>query len=100
MKRSQLEIESVQFGVGDLKADRIDASIQFGADLQSGLCRRVRNQIDDDVVTHQRSTTPILGDVAEHPMLDLVPFAGARWKVAHMDWHSQAHRQLLQRHFP
>ena len=100
MKIGQLEIESGQFGVGNLEAGRIDASIEFGADFQPGLGCGVRDQIDDDLVTHQRSPPPILGDVAEHPMLDLVPFAGSRWEVAHMDGHPQALRQRLQCHLP
>ena len=100
MKLGQLEIDSAQFGIGDLEADRIDAAIQLGADFQSGWCGGVRNQIDDDVVTHQRSPPPILGDVAEHALLDLVPLAGPRWEVAHLDGHPQAHSQLLQCHRP
>ena len=100
MKCGQFEVEFCEFSIGDFDASRIDASIQFSAYLQSGLRCRVRDQVDDYVVTDQRSPTPILGDVAEYAMLDLVPFAGARREVAHMDRHSQAHRQLLQRHFP
>ena len=95
MKLGQLEIESAEFGVGNLQADRIDASIQFGADLQSCLCRRVRDQIDDDVVTHQWSATPILSDVAEHAMLDLVPLAGSRREMAYPNRNAQVHSQVL-----
>src|SRR5437016_5042476 len=38
--------------------------------------------------------------MAEHAMLDLVPLAGSRWEMAHVDGSPQAARQLLQRHFP
>ena len=37
--------------------------------------------------------SPILGEVAEHAIRDLVPFAGPRWEVATMDGHPQTHRQ-------
>lgn len=53
MRHGQLEIESGQFGVGDLQADRVDAVIQFGADFQSSSRCRVRNQIDDHPVADQ-----------------------------------------------
>ena len=100
MKLGQLEIESGQFGVGDFEANRVDAAIEFGADFQSGLRCCIRNQIDDHLVTDQGSSPPILGNVGEHAMLDFVPLAGARWEVAHMDRHPQAHNQLLQCHLP
>jgi hypothetical protein len=34
--------------------------------------------MDDDFVTHQRPTAPVLGNVAEHAMFDLVLFASSR----------------------
>ena len=70
------------------------------ANLEPGLCRCVGNQIDDDVMTDQSPVAPVLSDVAEHAVLDLVPLAGAWWKVAHMDWRLQAHCQLLKGDLP
>jgi len=100
MKLGQLEIESGQFGVGDLEPDRVEAPIQFGADFQSGLRGGMRNQIDDHLVTDQGAPPPILGHVGEPAMIEFVPLAGPRWKVAHMDGHPQAYSQLLQGHLP
>src|SRR5665647_890246 len=100
MKLGQLEIESGQFGVGDFEADWIDAAIKFSADFQSGLRCCVCNQINDHLVTDQGSSPPILGNVGEHAMLNFVPLAGARWEVANMNGHPQAHSQFLQCHLP
>ena len=57
---------------------------------RNGIEPRAGDQIDDDFVTHQGSPAPVLGDVAEHPVLDLVPLARSRREVAHMDGQSQA----------
>ena len=100
MEFIQFEIESTQVGIGDIQAYRIDSSIQFGADPQSGMSRRIRNQIDDDFVARQGLASPVLGNVAEHAVLDLVPLAGPRREVAHMDGQLQAQGQLLQRDLP
>src|SRR5208283_4786364 len=44
--------------------------------------------------------TPVFGNEAEQPMLDLVPLAGARRKVTNLQGHSQFVRQTLQRLLP
>jgi hypothetical protein len=51
-------------------------------------------------VTHQRCASPVLSDMAEHAVLDLVPLAGAGRKVTDLDRHLQPLRQVLQRHLP
>ncbi len=47
MKVVGLEIEQGEFCVGDLDAGRVLASIKFGSNLQTHLCRRVGNQVDE-----------------------------------------------------
>ena len=39
------------------------------------------DQIDHDLPTDQRPASPVGGDVAEHAMFNLVPFAGAGREV-------------------
>ena len=51
-------------------------------------------------MTDQWPASPVLGDVAENPVLDLIPFTRAGWKVAHVNRLSQLIRQFLQRTFP
>jgi hypothetical protein len=50
-------------------------------DHETGIRGGIANQFDDDFVVDQRQAAPILRNVAEHPMFDLVPFAGARRKM-------------------
>jgi hypothetical protein len=39
--------------------------------------------VDYGLTRQKRPTALVVGDVAEHPVLDLVPLAGARKEVAH-----------------
>jgi hypothetical protein len=48
-----------------------------------------RDQLDDHLVGDQRPTPPVARDVAEQPVLDLVPLGGA--------WREMAHRHLKAR---
>src|SRR3990172_7676844 len=51
-------------------------------------------------MAHQRPTAPVLSDMAKHAMLDLVPLAGPRRKVADLQGQAQCIRQVLQGNFP
>jgi hypothetical protein len=35
-------------------------------------------------MTDERASSPVLGNVAEHSMFNLVPYTGARWKMTNM----------------
>ena len=51
-------------------------------------------------MAYQRLAPPVLGDMTEHPVLNLVPFAGAGREVGHRDTQPERIRQLLQLEFP
>src|ERR1035437_5713937 len=68
--------------VTDLCSGRVAPWVQFGADFQTRFGGCVGDQLDDDFMTDQGPPPPVLGDVAEHAMLDLVPLAGSRRKMA------------------
>src|SRR5208282_5974903 len=70
------------------------------ADDQSFLRLGITDQIHNGLVAPERSTTPILRDVAEHPVLDLVPLAGAWWEVTDMKLQSGLISQSLQFDLP
>ena len=53
------------------------------------------NEVDDDFMTDQRLASPVLADEGEQTVLDLVPFAGARWEVADRNLESCFVGQLL-----
>ena len=85
MKVGRFQVDGRQFIVRDFEAGWIKTLVEFGLDLKTLLGRRRRNQVEDDLMTDQGPATPILGDVAKHAMLNLVPLAGAGWKVADLE---------------
>jgi hypothetical protein len=74
----------------------IQLSMNFEACFSSGR----RDQIDDCLETSERLSTPVLGDVGEQPMFDLVPLAGSRREVAYRNAQPGFIGQLLQFDFP
>jgi hypothetical protein len=58
------------------------------------------DEIDDDLVADQWLATPVLTDVGEQAMFNLVPFAGARREVTDRDLESCFVGELLQFPFP
>ena len=58
------------------------------------------DQIDHHFAAHQGAAPPVLGDVAKHPVLNLIPLAGSRWKVTDRDPQPNSIGQLLQLDLP
>jgi len=81
-------------------ASTASTDIQLRFDPQPRLRRRITDQVHDDGSRAERLTSPVLGDVAEHPVLDLVPLARAGREMADRDPQPQVVGQTLQRHFP
>src|SRR5208337_1986538 len=70
-------VEGRHFLVGDFDAFWIGVGIEFAADRQAGLGWGVRDQFARDDNVCERRSTPVLGDVAEHTVVDLVPLRSA-----------------------
>src|SRR5271166_1199624 len=83
-----LEIEHRHLLIGYLDPLWIGVGVEFAADRQSGLGRGVGDELDHGETAGERVGTPVLGNVAEHAMLDLVPLRGAGGIMA--DLESQA----------
>ena len=66
-------------------AGGVGAGVEVGADGQPGGGAGGADQVDDDLVAGQGPAAPVQGDLGEQPVLDLVPFAGARRQVADGD---------------
>ena len=81
--------------LGHLDARRIFPGVEFGSDLKPGGCPDVPDAVDDGLVRRQRGAPPVRRDVTEEPVLDLVPLAGARRKMTHLDGQSGLVGQLL-----
>ena len=79
MEFSLYQVDCFQFLITYSNAFGIDVGIQFGTDGQTALSGRVSDEIDDDLMADQWLSTPVHADVAEHTMLNLIPFARA-WR--------------------
>lgn len=58
------------------------------------------NERDDDFMVHEGFAPPILRDVAKQAVLDFVPLAGGRGKMAHADLESDFAAQFRKAPFP
>ena len=85
MELVALDVEACHLLVSHLDPFRIAPRVQHAVHHQPA-CRCGRgNQIYDGRMADERAASPILGDVAEQAMLDLVPLRGAGWIVADRD---------------
>ena len=82
MKRGLDQIDHFQLIVADTNAFWVEVRIQFGADGQAIFGGGAADEIDDNFMADQRLPPPVHADVAEHAVLDLVPFARTRREVA------------------
>ena len=77
MERVAGDVEGGHFGVADLEAFGVGVFVEFAANGETGFCRRRRDQFDDRRSAGQRTPAPVLRDVTEQAMLDLVPLCAA-----------------------
>ena len=85
MERVTLDIEGRHFGVGDFDALFVGAGIELTADRETRLGRGRRDQLDDGRPAREGPTAPVLRDVTEQSVFDLVPLGCARRIVANDD---------------
>jgi hypothetical protein len=78
-----LEGDVLEFLIGHFDACRVTPGVQCRLNLQSFFCRRIGNQVDDDLMTGQRLTPPVHANMTTHAVFDLVPLAGPRRKMAY-----------------
>ena len=92
--------EVPQLRVGDQQASLVASLIELGFDAQAGCRSGVADQFDEGLEGAERTPAPLLRDVAEESVLDLVPFARARGEMRHVDAEAQVVGQPLQRRLP
>ena len=92
--------ECVQLCVGNLGAGGVLARVELRVNPQARRRPRIADPVDDRLERLQRGAAPVLGDMAEEPMLDLVPLARPRRQVTDMDAEPRLIGELLQLHFP
>ena len=85
MERITADVEVFHLGIGNLDAFLVDRSVEDSLDFESGLGGRRRDQIDDRGMVREWPAAPVLRDMTEEAMLDLVPFRGARRVMPDLD---------------
>src|SRR5215207_9936448 len=100
MKAMGMQCESLHLGRGDGDARRVATLVQFRSDAQPGGRTRATDQGDHRLEGAEGPPAPVLRDVTEQPVLDLVPFAGARRKVRHMNAQAEIGGEALQTVLP
>src|SRR5215475_10551879 len=100
MEGGGLDTQSAQFDTGHAAARGILPLVEAGVDAQARLRGRSADQLDDDLAADQRAPAPVLGDVTEHAMLDLIPLARPRWEVADGDAQPRLRGQLVELGLP
>src|SRR5208337_4385754 len=93
-------VEGRHFRVRDLDALWIGVAIEFAADFETGFRRGVGDQFDDDEEAEEWRRAPVLRDVAEHAMLDLVPLRSPWRIVANLNDQTGFVRELLEGQLP
>ena len=68
------DVEAFHRGIADFDALLIAARVERAFDLEPGVGGGCADQLDHGKTIRERSAAPVLRDVAEQPVLDLVPF--------------------------
>ena len=71
------DVEAFHCGFANLDALLVAACVERTRNFQTGLGRRRANQLDHGKAIRERPAAPVLRDVAEQPVLDLVPLCAA-----------------------
>jgi len=81
MKRVAFQVHSLHLFVGNFPPSWIFPAIQATRHFQPFGRGRVGNQAHDGLVIPERFPSPVRRDERKESMLNLVPLAGARWKM-------------------
>ena len=100
MEVGRFEFELCHFDIGDFDAGLIAVGVERCLDGKASVGGRICNQVDDNIMTNQRLAPPVLRDMAEEAMLDLVPFASPRRKMSDVQFQADVVGQILQCNFP
>ena len=84
------------FFICDFNTLLVGFMVQYRLNRQPFGCSGIGNQVDYRVQADERPTSPVLGNVAEHTVLDFVPLARSRGQVADGNGQSRSICQSLQ----
>ena len=81
-------------------ASGIFTVIKFRLNLEPLPSGSFADQTDDDLVADERTTAPVLGNMAESATVNLIPLADAWWEMTHVNRHLQLIYEILQSDLP
>src|SRR5450759_98594 len=99
MKRSPFDMKFFKFFFGHMNAFCVDIPVYLRFNLQSLPCGCCGNKVNDHFMANWLPS-PIHADIAKHPMLNFIPFAGSGRKMAYRNIKSSLVGKLLQRYLP
>ena len=85
-----------EFFIGDFDTCLVLVFVERCANAKTRFGGDAADQVDHDLAGQQRPASPVVGAVAEHSMLDLVPLAGAGRKVTDLHGQPQFIGKVLQ----
>ena len=96
-----MELVGFEEGAGHLRIGHLDPIgkppfVEFRSDPESGGRRSGPDQTDDDREAHEGFPSPVHGDVGEQAVLDPIPLARPRRKVARRERQSRPNGELLE----
>src|SRR5262252_1610274 len=94
------DVEAFHLGFADLDALLVAACVAYALGFQTGLCGGRADQLDHGEAIGERPAAPVLCDVAEQPVLDLVLLRCAWRIVVDVDHEAGLVGQLLQFELP
>src|SRR5665213_2374579 len=100
VKRIWLELDIVEILVGDFLAFGVRGRVEFSAYYQTLCGSGVSYQVDDNSKAFKGLAAPVPRDMAEHAMLDFIPFTGAGRQMTHLHGEAGFVGEPLQRDFP
>ena len=100
MKLVSLQRQAFHVGFGDLDTGWIVVLVQLRLDAKPLAGSGPSDEVDDRLEARERFPPPVLCDVAEEPVFDLVPLARAWRKVTDMDPEPCLVGEILEFAFP
>jgi len=94
------EAESSHLRVSDFNAGGRITGIEIRCNRQPSACGRICYEIHNNAIAAERPPTPVACDMAEHPMLHLVPLTGAGRKMTDGNLETRFIRKPLQFRLP
>ena len=100
MEFISLNVDFLNFRIGDLYSGWILIPVKVRVNAETGSCGGRRDQVKYHLMAYQGFPSPVLAYEGEQAMLNFIPFACPRREMTHADLKPRFIRQLLQFNLP